>query len=91
MNRSPTPGGVVRGHFVGECGHFTERWWVISWVLVGYSQNVRNVFVICTLHIRHTKVWFWRYKSMVFGVQKGGFYIAKVWFLFFECYVIANR
>ena len=28
---------------------------------------------------------------MVFGVQKGGFCIAKVWFLFFECYVVANR
>jgi len=26
---------------------------------------------------------------MVFGVQKGGFYIAKVWFLFFECCVVA--
>ena len=43
--------------------------------------NVRNVFVICVLHIRHAKVWFLRCKSMVFGVQKGGFYIAKVWFL----------
>ena len=28
---------------------------------------------------------------MVFGVQKGGFYIAKVWFLFFECCVVAIR
>jgi len=26
---------------------------------------------------------------MVFGVQKGGFCIAKVWFLFFECCVVA--
>ena len=43
--------------------------------------NVRNVFVICVLHIRRVKVWFLRCKSMVFGVQKGGFYIAKVWFL----------
>ena len=54
-----------------------------------YSRNVRNVFVICVLHIRHVKVWFLRCKSMVFGVQKGGFYIAKVWFLFFECCVVA--
>ena len=91
MNRSPTPGGVVRGCFVVECVYFAECSWVISWVLVGYSRNVRNVFVICTLHIRHTKVWFLPCKSMVFGVQKGGFYIAKVWFLFFECYVVANR
>ena len=48
-----------------------------------HSRNVRNVFVICVLHIRRVKVWFLRCKSMVFGVQKGGFYIAKVWFL--EC------
>ena len=53
--------------------------------------NVRNVFVICVLHIRRVKVWFLRCKSMVFGVQKGGFCIAKVWFLIFECYVVANR
>ena len=53
------------------------------------SRNVRNVFVICVLHIRRVKVWFLRHKSMVFGVQKGGFYIAKVWFLFFECCVVA--
>ena len=56
-----------------------------------HSRNVRNVFVICVLHIRHAKVWFLRQKSMVFGVQKGGFYIAKVWFLFFECCVVAIR
>ncbi len=55
-----------------------------------HSRSVRNVFVICVLHIRRVKVWFLRCKSMVFGVQKGGFYIAKVWFLFFECYVVAN-
>ena len=36
--------------------------------------NVRNVFVICVLHIRRVKAWFLRCKSMVFGVQKGGFY-----------------
>ena len=54
-----------------------------------HSRNVRNVFVICVLHIRHVKVWFLRCKSMVFGVQKGGFYITKVWFLFFECWVVA--
>ena len=54
-----------------------------------HSHNVRNVFVICVLHIRRVKVWFLRCKSMVFGVQKGGFYIAKVWFLFFECCVVA--
>ena len=54
-----------------------------------HSRNVRNVFVICVLHIRHAKVWFLACKNPLFGVQKGGFYIAKVWFLFFECWVVA--
>ncbi len=54
-----------------------------------HSRNVRNVFVICVLHIRRAKVWFLHCKSMVFSVQKGGFCIAKVWFLFFECWVVA--
>ena len=48
-----------------------------------HSRNVRNVFVICVLHIRHAKVWFLRCKSMVFSVQKPPFYIAKRGFLFF--------
>ena len=54
-----------------------------------HSRNIRNVFVICVLHIRRVKVWFLRCKSMVFGVQEVGFCIAKVWFLFFECCVVA--
>ena len=54
-----------------------------------HSRSVRNVFVIWVLHIRRVKVWFLRCKSMVFVVQKGDFYIAKVWFLFFECCVVA--
>ena len=81
MNRSPTPGGVFRGCFVVECGHFTERWLVISWVLVGYSQNVRNVFVICMLHIRKTKVWFLACKKGVFTLQKYGFCFLNVMLL----------
>ena len=45
------------------------------------SRNVRNVFILCMLHIRYAKVWFLRHKSMVFGVQKPPFYIAKTPFL----------
>ena len=45
------------------------------------SRNVRNVFILCMLHIRYAKVWFLRHKSMVFGVQKPPFYIAKTHFL----------
>ena len=35
--------------------------------------NVRNVFVICLLHIRRVKVWFLRCKSMGFSMQKPHF------------------
>ena len=48
------------------------------------SRNVRNVFILCMLHIRHAKVWFLRHKSMVFGVQKPPFYIAKTPFLKYQ-------
>ena len=53
----------------------------ISWLNVDILRSVRNVFILCMLHVRKTKVWFLPCKSMVFGVQKGGFCIAKVWFL----------
>ena len=46
-----------------------------------HSRNVRNVFVICVLHIRRVKVWFLRRKSMVFGVQKPPFWRARSGFL----------
>ena len=48
------------------------------------SRNVRNVFILCMLHIRYAKVWFLRHKSMVFGVQKPPFYIAKTTFLKYQ-------
>ena len=83
-------GAMNRPLRLTECSH------PISWVYVEcfaecsprirnpfrmHSRNICNVFVICVLHIRHAKVWFLRCKSMVFGVQKGGFYIAKTPFL----------
>ena len=63
----------------------TECTWCISWANVDISQNVCNLFFICMLHNRHTKVWFLHAKSMVFGVQKGGFYNAKSGFLKEHC------
>ena len=53
------------------------------------SRNVRNVFILCMLHIRYAKRGFLRHKSMVFGVQKGGFYIAKTPFL--KCNILNNE
>ena len=85
-------GAMNRPLRLTECSH------PISWVYVEcfaecsprirnpfrmHSRNVRNVFVICVLHIRRVKVWFLRCKSMVFSVQKPPFYIAKRGFLFF--------
>ena len=55
----------------------TECTWCISWANVDISQNVCNLFFICMLHNCHTKVWLLPCKSMVFAVQKGGFYNAK--------------
>ena len=80
---------VVCVYFVGERCIIATRQQCCCNAFRMHSRNVRNVFVICVLHIRCVKVWFLRCKSMVFGVQKGGFYIAKVWFLFFECCVVA--
>ena len=74
-----------------ECGAFRECSWGVSGVFIGCSQNVRNVLVICMLHNHHSKVWFLQCKSMVFGVQKGGFYNAKRGFLEFEYRVIVKR
>ena len=52
-----------------------------------HSRNVCNVFVFCMLHIRITKVWFLRCKSMVFVVQKYGFCRAKRGFLSYKSMV----
>ena len=68
-------------YFVGERCIIATRQQCCCNAFRIHSRSVRNVFVICVLHIRRVKVWFLRQKSMVFGVQKGGFYIAKVWFL----------
>ena len=71
---SPRIFGMFATHFVGgRC--------IINNPFETHSRNVRNVFVICVLHIRRAKVWFLRCKSMVFGVQKPPFYIAKTPFL----------
>ncbi len=71
--------------FVGVCGMFATYFvggrCIINNPFRVHSQNACNVFVICMLHIRRAKVWFLRCKSMVFGVQKPPFYIAKSPFL----------
>ena len=51
----------------------------------------RRYFTECSQRVHSVYVTYSQNKSMVFGVQKGGFCVAKVWFLFFECYVVINR
>ena len=72
--------GKIRARWIGPYA-WRNVSWVFSWVNVNISQSVCNLFFICMLHNRHTKVWFLPCKSMVFGVQKGGFYNAKSGFL----------
>ena len=63
------------------CWHFVEYSPCNGNLFETHSRNVRNVLVICMLHIRYAKRGFLRCKSMVFGVQKPPFYIAKTHFL----------
>ena len=70
----------IRARWIGPL-RLAECTWCISWANVDISQNVCNLFFICMLHNCHTKVWLLPCKSMVFAVQKGGFYNAKSGFL----------
>ena len=56
-----------------------------------HSRNVRNVFVICVLHIRRVKVWFLACKKGVFTLQKYGFCFLNVGLLQFVWNVMAIR
>ena len=72
------PSAAVGARFIAPAYTYSPR---IRNSFRMHSRNVRNVFVICVLHIRRVKVWFLRCKSMVFGVQKGGFCRARNRFL----------
>ena len=86
QQRYRRPSAAVGARFIAPAYMYAPR---IRNPFRMHSRNVRNVFVICVLHIRRAKVWFLPCKKGVFSVQKGGFCIAKVWFLFFECCVVA--
>ena len=95
MNRSPTPDGVFRPNFVVDvenCGVFRNQFrggrgelgsvsHPISWVLREHSPNVRNVFAICLIYSRKPFATCWLSECYILTEQKGGFCIAKVWFL----------
>ena len=96
MNRSPTLGGVFRGYFVGECWVFTECFVVISWVFVALltirSHRIGRLlaavgdrFIVpvytCSPRVRYLCVTYSPCKSMVFALQKYGFWRVKTPFL----------
>ena len=81
MNRSPTPGGVFRNQFRGGRGELGSVSHPISWVLREHSPNVRNVFAVCLIYIRKMCATCWLSVYYILTEQKGGFCIAKVWFL----------
>ena len=58
---------------------------------VGYFVGVGWVLTECSQRVRYLCVTYSPCKSGVFAVQKYGFWRAKVWFLFFEYCVVANR
>ena len=81
MNRSPTPDGMFCNQFRGgrwELGSVSQP---ISWVLREHSPNVRHVFAICLIYIRKMFATCWLSVCYILTEQKGGFCIAKVWFL----------
>ena len=76
MNRSPTPDGVFVG--VSWLNVYILR--SVRWAFRGCWLGIHGMFATCSLSVRY-----------IFAIQKYGFCRAKVWFLFFECYVVANR
>ena len=78
---APTPGGMFAAHFVGERWCFAECSPRIRNPFEMPSQNVRNVFVICVLHIRRAKVCFLACKNPLFTLQKPPFWRARSGFL----------
>jgi len=71
---APTPVGVFRGYFEGECWVFTECFVVISWVNVGYLRGVSWLF----------RGWM----LGVYGVFRG-YFVGECW-VFTECFVVIS-
>ena len=88
MNRSPTPNGLFAMHFVGVCGYFTDCLLAFCGIFAMHWQSLRDTFTECSQRVSYLyvtyslcKKGFLRCKSVVFGVQKPPFYIAKTPFL----------
>ena len=71
----------VRNQFRGGRGELAECSHSISWVVRKHSPNVRNVFAICLIYSRKPFATCWLSECYILTEQKGGFCIAKGWFL----------
>ena len=96
MNRSPTPGGVFRGYFVGECWVFTECFVVISWVFVALLtiRSQRNGTLLAAvgadlscpcIRARHTFVKRWD----TFAIRLKHIYVMFATCSLSVCYIFA--
>ena len=74
-------GGVFATNFVVDVGNWRSVSLPISWVLRKHSPNVRHVFAICLTYIHKMFATCWLSVCYILTEQKGGFCIAKVWFL----------
>ena len=78
---APTPGGMFAIHFVGVLCVF--RWWALHYrnPSAMLLQCVQNTFTECSQRVRYLCVTYSPCKSMVFALQKYGFWRAKRGFL----------
>ena len=76
-------------YFVGERCIIATRQQCCCNAFRIHSRSVRNVFILCMLHIRRVKVWFLSCKKGIFTLQKYGFCFLNVGLLQFVRNVIA--
>jgi len=81
MNRSPTPNGLFAMYFVGVCGYFTDSLLAFCGMFATHWQSLRDTFTECSQRVSYLCVTYSPYKSMVFALQKYGFWRAKTPFL----------
>ena len=65
---------------VGVLGVFVGRFRSVHWVFTERSQRIDSLYVT-----------FSSFKSMVFAIQKYGFWRTKVWFLAYKSMVFAMQ
>ena len=73
--------GMFATHFVGVCGYFTDSLLAFCGMFATHWQSLRDTFTECSQRVSYLCVTYSPYKSMVFALQKYGFWRAKTPFL----------